>query len=128
MPSINSILNKLKSTVVQTQTKKIDAKLDQAVKDIITYRSHSGRNGYIDLVRSLISKTADVKISGVGSGLFSQGVDPTAFGQGARVMRYKAYQAGELQIVDFAQVRPLRKLIPEKSLKLGPKKLSPKKD
>ncbi len=93
MASINSILNKLKTTIVQTQTKKIDAKLDQAVKDITTYRSHSGRNGYIDLVRSLISKTADVKISGVGGGLFSQGVDPTAFGQGARVMRYKAYQA-----------------------------------
>ncbi len=93
MASINSVLNKLKTTIVQTQTKKIDSKLDQAVKDIITYRSHSGRNGYIDLVRSLISKTADVKISGVGGGLFSQGVDPTAFGQGVRIMRYKAYQA-----------------------------------
>ncbi len=66
MASINNILNKLKSTIIQTQTKKVDATLDQAVKDIVSYRSHSGRNGYIELVRSLISKTADVKISGVG--------------------------------------------------------------
>lgn len=98
MASINNILNKLKTTIVQTQTKKIDAKLDQAVKDIVSYRSHSGRNGYIELVRSLISKTADVKISGVGGGLFSQGVTPTAFGQGARIARYKAYQAIVSQI------------------------------
>jgi len=98
MPSISNVLNKLKTTIVQTQTKKIDAKLDQAVKDIVSYRSHSGRNGYIELVRSLVSKTADVKISGVGGGLFSQGVTPTAFGQGARIMRYKSYQAIVSQI------------------------------
>lgn len=98
MASIGDMLSKLKSTIVQTQTKKIDAKLDQAVKDIVAYRSHSGRNGYIELVRSLISKTADVKITGTGGGLFSQGVTPTAFGQGARIMRYKSYQAIVSQI------------------------------
>ncbi len=65
MASIANILNKLKTTIVQTQTKKIDDKLDQAVKDIVAYKSHSGRNGYIELVRSLVSKTADVKISGL---------------------------------------------------------------
>ena len=65
MPSIANILNKLKTTIVQTQTKKIDDKLDQAVKDIVAYKSHSGRNGYIELVRSLVSKTADIKISGI---------------------------------------------------------------
>lgn len=102
MPSINDILGKLKSTIIQTQTKKIDAKLDQAVKDIVSYRSHSGRNGYIELVRSLISKTADVKISGSSGGLFSQGVSPTAFGQGARIARYKSYQAIVSQI-NYAQ-------------------------
>ena len=102
MPSINNILNKLKTTIIQTQTQKTDAKLDQAVKDIVSYRSNSGRNGYIELVRSLISKTADVKISGVGGGLFSQGVSPTAFGQGARIARYKSYQAIVSQI-NYAQ-------------------------
>ena len=93
MPSIADTLNKLKTTVVRTQTSKIDAKLDKAVQDIVALKSHSGRNGYVELVRSIISKTADVKISGVGGGLFAQGVTPTAFGQGSRIMRYKAYQA-----------------------------------
>jgi len=93
MASIGDTLNKLKTTIIQTQTKKIDAKLDSAVKDIASYKSNSGQNGYIQLVRSLISKTADVKVSGAGGGLFSQGVTPTAFGQGSRIMRYKAYQA-----------------------------------
>jgi hypothetical protein len=96
--SIANTLNKLKNTVINTQTSKIDAKLDSAVKDIISYKSHSGRNGYIDLVKSLISKTADVKISGVGGGLFAQGVTPTAFGQGSRIMRYRTYQAIVSQI------------------------------
>lgn len=93
MPSIADTLNKLKTTVVRTQTSKIDAKLDKAVRDIVALKSHSGRNGYVELVRSIISKTADVKISGVGGGLFAQGVTPTAFGQGGRIMRYKSYQA-----------------------------------
>jgi hypothetical protein len=109
MASIGDILNKLKTTIVQTQTRKIDAKLDQAVKDISAYKSHSGRNGYIELVRSLISKTADVQISGVGGGLFSQGVTPTAFGQGARVMRYKSYQA-IISTINYA-IRALNVLV-----------------
>jgi len=98
MASIADTLNKLKTTVVRTQTSKIDAKLDKAVQDIVALKSHSGRNGYVELVRSIISKTADVKISGVGGGLFAQGVTPTAFGQGSRIMRYKAYQAIVSQI------------------------------
>lgn len=98
MAGIGDTLNKLKNTIVQTQTKKIDAKLDQAVKDIISYKSNSGRNGYVNMVRHLISKTADVKVSGVGQGLFSQGVSPTSFGQGTRIGRYKAYQAIVSQI------------------------------
>jgi hypothetical protein len=98
MASIGDTLNKLKSTIVQTQTKKTDAVLDRAVKDIISYKSNSGRNGYVNMVRYLISKTADVKISGGGSGLFSQGMTPAAFGQGSRVARYKSYQAIVTQI------------------------------
>ena len=98
MAGIGDTLNKLKTTIIQTQTKKIDAKLDKAVRDIVQLKSHSGRNGYLELVRSIISKTADVKISGVGGGLFAQGVTPTAFGQGARIGRYKAYQAIVSQI------------------------------
>jgi len=93
MASIGDTLNKLKNTVVQTQTKKIDQKLDKAVKDIVAYKSNSGRNGYVQMVRHLISKTADVKISGASGGIFSQGVSPTSFGQGSRIARYKTYQS-----------------------------------
>ena len=94
LPEIKDMLAGLKSTVVRTQTQRIDSKLDKAVKDISSYKSHTGRNGYINLVKSLISKTADVKIGGgVGGGLFQQGVGPAAFGQGGRIQRYKTYQA-----------------------------------
>jgi hypothetical protein len=96
--AIKNTLQTLKTGIVKTQTSQIDAKLDQAVKDIVAYKSNSGRNGYIQLVRSLISKTADVKISGSGGGLFAQGVSPTAFGQGSRIMRYKTYSAIVSQI------------------------------
>jgi len=95
MPDLKDTFAKLKSTIVKTQTQKIDAKLDTAVKDILTYKSHGGRNGYIDLVKSLISKTThDVKLGGgTGGDLFNQGVGPATFGQGGRLMRYKTYQA-----------------------------------
>ena len=94
MPNLADTLAKLKSTIVQTSTQRIDAKLDQAVKDIVKYKSHTGRNGYIELVKDLISKTADVKLSGTGGGLFQQqGVGAAAFGQGGRIMRYKIYQS-----------------------------------
>jgi len=94
MASISDVINKLKTTVIQTKTSAIDAKLDAAVDDIVSYRSNSGRNGYIDIVRNLIAKNADVHISSSGGGLFSQGgVTPATFGQGARLYRYKSYQA-----------------------------------
>lgn len=93
MAEIKDTFTKLKLAVMGTRTQKIDAKLDQAVKDISSYRSNSGRNGYIDLVKSLISKNANVQISS-SSGLFSQGgAGPSSFGQGGRVLRYKTYQA-----------------------------------
>jgi len=95
MPDIKDTFAKLKSTIVKTQTQKIDDKLDSAVKDILTYKSHGGRNGYIELVKSLISKTThDVRLGGgTGGDLFNQGVGPATFGQGGRMMRYKTYSA-----------------------------------
>ncbi len=93
MAEIQDTFTKLKLAVMGTRTQKIDAKLDQVVKDISAYRSNSGRNGYIDLVKSLISKNANVQISS-SSGLFSQGgAGPSSFGQGGRILRYKTYQA-----------------------------------
>jgi len=94
MPNISDLLNKLKTSIVQTQTQDVDAKLDQAVKDIVSFKSNSGRNGYIELVKSLISKNADVQLGGMsGGGIFAQSITPTTFGQGSRLMRYKTYMA-----------------------------------
>jgi hypothetical protein len=95
MPDIKNLkdlYSQLKLAVVGTNTQKIDAKLDAIIKDINSYRSHSGRNGYIELVKSVIGK-ADVKLGGGGGSLFSQGMGPAAFGQGGRLLRYKTYQA-----------------------------------
>lgn len=94
MPNITDLLSKLKTSIVQTQTKDIDTKLDQAVKDIVSFKSNSGRNGYIELVKSLISKNANIELGGMsGGGLFAQAITPTTFGQGSRLMRYKSYMA-----------------------------------
>lgn len=90
---LTDLYNQLKSTVVGTKTAKTDAALDKAVKDIVSYKSHSGRNGYIDLMRTVIAKSSTGMAFG-GSGLYSQGqTGPAAFGQGARLMRYQTYGA-----------------------------------
>ena len=88
--SLRDTFSKLKTTIVGTKTSGIDAKLDNAVRDIISYKSNSGRNGYIDLVKSLISKGGTMDIS---TNIFQQGTTPATFGQGGRLQRYNAYSA-----------------------------------
>ena len=83
----------LKNSIVGITTAKIDMQLDKAVKDIVAYKSNSGRNGYIKLMRTLISKTADVNLSSGTTGIFGQGISPSSFGQGGRLMRYRTYRA-----------------------------------
>jgi hypothetical protein len=95
---LDNLLGKLKVDITGTKTTKLDAALDKAVKDISSYKSQSGRNGYIDLVKSIISKNASFSLSGASGGLFSQGVTPSAFGQGSRLMRYRTYEAIVSQI------------------------------
>ena len=90
MPTLKDIYNSLKSTIVGTQTKAIDSKLDKAIQDISAYKSGSGRNGYIELVRSLIAKVGQVDMGGA---FFQTQTTPAALGQGSRLMRYKAYDA-----------------------------------
>jgi len=88
--SLNDIFNKLKTTIVGTKTLDIDGKLDSAVSDITAYRTNIGRNGYIELVKNLISKNEfNVPTA------FSQSTTttPAALGQGTRLMRYKSYEA-----------------------------------
>lgn len=96
MPNkISQLYSDLKSAIVGTKTQKVDSALDKAVKDIISYKSNSGRNGYIDLVKTVISKSAaGANLGFTGGGLFSSSTTgPAAFGQGARLMRYRSYEA-----------------------------------
>lgn len=95
MSNLKDTFHKLKTSILGTKTVDIDTKLNQAVKDISSYRSNSGRNGYIDLVRSLITKSTggDLSLDNAG-GMFGQGAtSPATFGQGGRTLRYKSYEA-----------------------------------
>jgi hypothetical protein len=90
---LTDLYSQLKSSIVGTKTQKTDDALDKAVKDIISYKSNSGRNGYIDLVRTVIAKSSTSTGFG-GGGLYSQSqAGPAGFGQGLRLMRYKTYDA-----------------------------------
>jgi len=92
----------LKKTIIGTKTTNIDAKLDQAVTDITNFKSQSGRNGYIDLVRNLISKsTGSFNIDSSSKGMFSQGsTSPAMFGQQKRMIRYASY-SGTISTIDY---------------------------
>jgi len=87
---LKDIYDKLKTTVVGTKTSDIDTKLDNAVRDIVSFRTNIGRNGYIDLVKNLIAKTATGDLS---PNMFQQGTTPASMGQGSRLQRYKSYEA-----------------------------------
>lgn len=93
MSNIGDKFNKLKQTIVGTKTGEIDTKLDSTIKDITVYRSKSGSNGYIDLVRNIISKQGLDQLS-TNKGLFSnEQASPASFGQGQRILRYKIYES-----------------------------------
>ncbi len=93
--SFKDSFEKLKVSIIGAKTTNIDIKLDKAVSDIASYKSNSGRNGYISLVKSLIGKTAETGINlDNPGGLFGQGqTSPATFGQGGRMMRYRTYEA-----------------------------------
>jgi len=98
---LTDLYTQLKASIVGTTTQKTDAALDKAVKDIISYKSHSGRNGYIDLVRTVIAKST-TGVGFGGGGLFSQAqAGPASFGQSVRLMRYKMYEA-IISNIDYA--------------------------
>jgi len=92
MPVLKNRFDKLKTTVLGVSTSDIDSKLDSASKNIMSYKSNSGRNGYIDLVRSLISKTGGAKFD-ANLGYMPGGTSPAMFGQSGRLHRYKTYEA-----------------------------------
>ena len=90
---LSDTFDKLKASVLGVKTTKIDKRLDKAVRDISLYKSQSGRNGYIDLVRSVIAQSGQIDIGTGGQGLFGQAATPAMMGQGGRLMRYRTYEA-----------------------------------
>lgn len=90
---LSDTFDKLKSSVLGVKTTKVDKRLDKAVRDISMYKSQSGRNGYIDLVRSVIAKSGQIDIGAGSQGLFGQAATPAMMGQGGRLMRYRTYEA-----------------------------------
>jgi len=103
MPSVRDSLSKLKVAVVGTKTAELDKKLDQAVKDIISYRSSSNQLSYIDLVKNIISKeVSSTSLNGLLGGVDAGHTSPALFGQGNRIARYKTYQS-IIKNIDFCR-------------------------
>lgn len=95
---IKDRFEKLKTTVLGVKTADIDSTLDSASKSILSYKSQSGRNGYVDLVKSLISKTGNFKFDASQSSVLGgANISPAMMGQGGRLHRYKTYET----IVDY---------------------------
>jgi len=91
---IKDTFSKLKSSIVGTKTTTIDDKLDQAVRDITSFKSQSGRLGYIELLKSLISKQGN-NIVNTTNLIQTNGGPPTPamYGQARRLGRYKTYES-----------------------------------
>ena len=94
MSIIKDTFSKLKSSIVGTKTTTIDDKLDQAVRDITSFKSQSGRLGYIELLKSLISKQGN-DIVNTTNLIQTNGGPPTPamYGQARRLGRYKTYES-----------------------------------
>lgn len=94
MGQLKDTFNKLKTSIVGTKTTKIDDGLDQAVKDITSFKSQSGQLGYIELMKNLISKQGN-EIVNTTKLIHSQAGQPTPamYGQARRLGRYKTYES-----------------------------------
>lgn len=94
MATVSDLFSRLKSIVVGTKSSQIDSELDKAVRDIVLYKSNSGRNGYIDLVKTLIAKsTISTNLGGLYTPSASGFSGPSMYGQSSRLARYKTYSA-----------------------------------
>ena len=91
---ILSTFNKLKSAIVGTKTADIDVSLDKAIKDITSFKSQSGRLGYIELLKSLISKQGNDVVNTSSFVQSNSGAQtPAMYGQARRLGRYKTYES-----------------------------------
>jgi len=94
--SVKDSFEKLRKTILNTSTEDIDKSLDQAIKDISSFRQTTTSKSYINLVKNLISKQFGNSFSfkqGEGNS-FNQGMaSPASFGQAGKLNRYKLYQS-----------------------------------
>jgi len=94
MSKLDDLFSQLKTVIVGTKTASIDSKLDTAAKDIIAYRSQTGRNNYIELIKNLVTKNGfDGSNFALPQGTAQGQLNPALFGQAARIQRYKMYEA-----------------------------------
>jgi hypothetical protein len=94
MADILKTFNDIKALLINVKTSKIDDTLDNSIKDILSYRSNSGRVGYVDYLQTLISKSASNmesfknlnELNFGGTGLMGRE-------HGKRISRYQAYES-----------------------------------
>ena len=94
MADILKTFNDIKALLINVKTSKIDDTLDNSIKDILSYRSNSGRVGYVDYLQTLISKSATNiesfknlnELNFGGTGLMGRE-------HGKRISRYQAYES-----------------------------------
>lgn len=90
---LKSAFDSLKNTIIGSKTNTIDNSLDKAVKDITSYKTQTGRLGYIELIKSMINKQGSNFINLQQSSYTGSAPNPAMFGQSSRLSRYKAYEA-----------------------------------
>ena len=94
MGDFSKTFNDIKSILIGVKTAKIDDKLDDSIKDILSYRSNSGRAGYVDYLQTLISKSASNIDSFKNLNELNFGGTGTMGREhGQRISRYQAYES-----------------------------------
>jgi len=84
----------LKSSLIGVKSSEVDSDLDKSIEDILTYRSNSGRVGYIDYLQTMISKSATNLQSFKNMNDLSYGGNGTIGSEhGRRIARYNSYNS-----------------------------------
>lgn len=84
----------IKSLIVGVKSTNTDGELDDAIKDILSYRSNSGRVGYVDYLQTLIAKSADNLKTFKNLNDINYGGHGTMGSEhGRRIARYKSYDS-----------------------------------
>jgi len=84
----------IKSLIIGVKTDKIDDQLDNSIENILSYRSNSGRVGYVDYLQTMISKSATNLQSFKNLNELNFGTNGAIGSEhGRRIARYKSYEA-----------------------------------